>query len=145
MTFRVEQIDHVELFVPDRRAAAAWYGEVLGLVPLPGTEAWAASADGPLMISPDGGQTKLALFEGDPQGSRPTAGFHRVAFRVSGPDFLTFIQRAEQQGLGEGSLPLRVVDHGSAFSAYFADPYGHRLEVTTYEPKVVQAGRSAAL
>ena len=83
MPFRVAQIDHVELFVPDRHAAAAWYSEVLGLAPLPGAEKWAADPGGPLMISPDGGRTKLALFQGNPQGNRPTAGFHRVAFRVS--------------------------------------------------------------
>jgi catechol 2,3-dioxygenase-like lactoylglutathione lyase family enzyme len=141
MTFRVAQIDHVELFVPDRRAAAAWYSEVLGLAPLPSGEKWAADPGGPLMISPDGGRTKLALFQGEPQGSRPTAGFHRVAFRVSGADFLTFLGRADQLGLREGQLPVRVMDHGSAFSAYFADPYGHRLEVTTYEHEVVRAAR----
>jgi hypothetical protein len=39
------------------------------------------------MISPDGGRSKLALFEGNPQGSRTTAGFHRVAFRVSGDEW----------------------------------------------------------
>jgi len=26
-----------------------------------------------------------------------------------------------------------VVDHGEAFSLYFNDPFGHRLELTTYE------------
>jgi hypothetical protein len=26
-----------------------------------------------------------------------------------------------------------VVDHGQALSIYFRDPYGHRLEVTTYD------------
>ena len=30
-TFRVLQIDHVELFVPDRQEAADWYCRVLGL------------------------------------------------------------------------------------------------------------------
>jgi catechol 2,3-dioxygenase-like lactoylglutathione lyase family enzyme len=140
MPFRVTQIDHVELFVPDRREAAAWYAEVLGLDPLPDAEKWAALSGGPLMISSDGGRTKLALFEGEPQGTRPTAGFHRVAFRVSGPDFLTFLARAAQLRLGEnGSVP--VVDHETAFSAYFADPYGHRLEVTTYDHEVVRAAR----
>ena len=29
--FRVDQIDHVEVFVPDRREAARWYAETLGL------------------------------------------------------------------------------------------------------------------
>jgi catechol 2,3-dioxygenase-like lactoylglutathione lyase family enzyme len=96
------------------------------------------------MISPDGGRTKLALFQGEPQGNRPTAGFHRVAFRVSGPDFLTFLGRAEQLGLREGQVPVRVMDHETAFSAYFADPYGHRLEVTTYDHEGVRAARRAA-
>ena len=30
-TFRALQIDHVELFVPDRYEAAGWYQRVLGL------------------------------------------------------------------------------------------------------------------
>jgi catechol 2,3-dioxygenase-like lactoylglutathione lyase family enzyme len=141
MSFRVAQIDHVELFVPDRREAAKWYAEVLGLDPLRNAEKWAALPGGPLMISPDGGRTKLALFEGEPQGTRPTAGFHRVAFRVSGPDFLAFLVRADQLGLGESRGPVPVVDHEAAFSAYFTDPYGHRLEVTTYDHEVVRAAR----
>ena len=141
MPFRVEQIDHVELFVPDRQAAAAWYSKILGLVPLPGAEKWAGDPGGPLMISPDGGRTKLALFQGEPQGGRPTAGFHRVAFRVSGADFLRFLERGKQLDLRDGGQPVRVIDHETAFSAYFADPYGHHLEVTTYEHNVVRAAR----
>jgi catechol 2,3-dioxygenase-like lactoylglutathione lyase family enzyme len=78
-------LDHVEFFVPDRAEAAAWYARVLGCVPVLGTEHWAADPGGPLMVSPDGGRTKLALFTGEPQG-------------------------------------------------HFTDPYGHRLEVTTYDP-----------
>jgi len=38
---------------------------------------------------------------------------------------------------GEGGEELRelaVRDHGAARSVYFRDPYGHRLEVTTYDP-----------
>ena len=141
MSFRVAQIDHVELFVPDRHAAAAWYSEVLGLTPLSGAEKWSTDPRGPLMISPDGGRTKLALFQGEPQGNRPTAGFHRVAFRVNGADFLIFLDRAEQLDLGDGPLPVRVTDHESAFSAYFADPYAPHLEVTTYDHEAVRAAR----
>lgn len=33
--FKVLQIDHVELFVPDRYEAARWYERVLGLEPVP--------------------------------------------------------------------------------------------------------------
>src|SRR5688572_27893681 len=87
-TFRVLQIDHVELFVPDREEAAAWYRRVLGLEVVPEYQAWAADRGGPLMISSDQGNTKLALFEGQLPGSRPIAGFDRVAFRVDAAGFI---------------------------------------------------------
>jgi catechol 2,3-dioxygenase-like lactoylglutathione lyase family enzyme len=132
-------IDHVELYVPDPPSAAAWYAEVLGCEPVAGSESWAADPGGPLMISPDGGKTKLALFTGEPQGRRATAGFHRVAFRVSATEFLAFTARMESLGLKEA----REMDHGSAWSVYFADPWGHRLEVTTYEVEPVRAARGA--
>jgi catechol 2,3-dioxygenase-like lactoylglutathione lyase family enzyme len=133
-------LDHVELYVPDRRAAAAWYADALGCEPVPGAETWAADPNGPLMISPDRGRTKLALFAGEPQGDRATAGFHRVAFRASATEFLAFIARMASLGLNEA----REMDHGSAWSVYFTDPYGHRLEVTTYEVEPVRAARGSS-
>jgi catechol 2,3-dioxygenase-like lactoylglutathione lyase family enzyme len=138
-TFRVAQIDHVELFVSDREAAAAWYARVFGLTPVPGTAHWAADPEGPLMISPDEGSTKLALFRGEAQGTRTTAGYHRVAFRVDGPGFLAFVASLPVLHLREGEAPVRVVDHQTAFSVYFTDPYGNRLEVTTYDHAIVRA------
>jgi catechol 2,3-dioxygenase-like lactoylglutathione lyase family enzyme len=132
----------VELFVPDRAEAAAWYARTLGFRPVPGTEGWADDPGGPLMLSADGGTTKLALFTGQPQGPRRTAGWHRVAFRVDGEEFLAFIRHARAQGLRDRSHPLRITDHAQAFSVYFADPYGHRLEVTTYEHEVVRPAMS---
>ena len=71
--FKVLQIDHVELFVPDRYEAARWYEHTLGLQVVPECEPWAAGG-GPLMISSDGGSTKLALFEGQPAASAPDGG-----------------------------------------------------------------------
>lgn len=58
-------IDHVELFVPRREDAAAWYGKVLGCEVLAEYRSW-ATGTGPLMISNDGGETKIALFKGPP-------------------------------------------------------------------------------
>ena len=134
--FRVDQIDHVELFVPDRRAAAAWYERVLGLRIMTEYEYWSADPRGPLMISSDGGNTKLALFEGASQGTRETAGFHRVAFRVGAESFAGFIARLPGLNLadhqGTPVTPESVADHKGARSIYFCDPYGHRLELTTY-------------
>lgn len=137
-------LDHVELFVPDRAQAADWYGRVLGCRPVPGTEPWATHPQGPLMISPDGGRTKLALFAGEPQGSRPTSGFHRVAFRLHGAEWLEFVARLTELRLAEGSGAARVVDHTGAWSVYFTDPFGHHLEVTTYEADLVRRARGTA-
>jgi hypothetical protein len=61
------QIDHVELFVRDRHDAAHWYRDVLGLEVVDGYQEWADDPRGPLMISSDGGTTKLALFIRRPQ------------------------------------------------------------------------------
>ena len=142
-SFRVLQIDHVEFFVPDRHEAARWYQGVLGLEILPEYDDWAAASGGPLMVSSDGGSTKLALFEGEPQASRPTAGFHRVAFRVDSGGFMQFLQGLEANAVkNHEDQPVTVnsvVDHQKAYSIYFADPYGHRLEITTYEHEATQA------
>lgn len=141
--FRVLQIDHVELFVPDRHEAAAWYQRVLGLGILPEYQHWAADPGGPLMISSDEGSTKLALFEGRPQESRPTAGFHLVAFRVNAQGFTGFLRRLGELHLkDQRDRPVTfdsVVDHEKAYSVYFSDPYGHRLEVTTYDYETTRA------
>jgi catechol 2,3-dioxygenase-like lactoylglutathione lyase family enzyme len=144
--FKVEQIDHVELFVPDRHEGARWYERTLGLTVVSEFEHWAEDAQGPLMIS-SGGGTKLALFAGEPRGSQPTAGFHRVAFRVDGPRFFEFLEQTENAPVpvdteGEESQEVRppaLRDHGRAFSVYFRDPWGHRLEVTTYDEAYVRS------
>ena len=134
--FRVVQIDHVELFVPDRYEAARWYESTLGLQPVPECEPWAADG-GPLMISSDGGNTKLALFEGQPVPAAQKAAFRRVAFRVTGSGFAEFLRRLPDISLTDSrQQPVTVdsvVDHQQAFSIYFDDPYGHMLEVTTYD------------
>jgi catechol 2,3-dioxygenase-like lactoylglutathione lyase family enzyme len=134
--FKVSQIDHVELFVPDRYEAARWYDRVLGLRILPEAEQWAVEG-GPLMISSDRGNTKLALFEGQPVDSPPQAAFRRVAFRVDAEGFADFLRRLPELQLVDGQkkpvAASSVVDHRQAYSIYFTDPYGHQLEVTTYD------------
>ena len=134
--FKVLQIDHVELFVPDRYDAARWYERVLGLQIVPECEPW-ATGGGPLMISSDGGSTKLALFEGHPAASPQSAAFRRVAFRVTAGGFTEFLRRLPDLALTDARRqPVTadsVVDHQQAYSMYFDDPYGHQLEVTTYE------------
>ena len=141
-------IDHVELFVSDRYAAEQWYERALGLAVIPESESWASDPRGPLMISGDGGTTKLALFEGT-RPPRPESGFCRVAFRLDATAFAEAIDRlAELQIRDSRGRPMGAearVDHGKAFSVYFSDPYGHQLEITTYDHvavvKAVAKGR----
>ena len=141
--FRVLQIDHVELFVPDRYEAADWYKRTLGLDIAPGYEQWAADPRGPLMISSDDGNTKLALFDRQPQESSPTSGWHLVAFRVNVDGFMEFMKRLADQPLIDHQRRAvtfdSIVDHEQAYSVYFSDPYGHRLELTTYDYEATRA------
>ena len=131
---RVSGIDHVELTVPDRREAAKWYERVLGLRVLDEYESWADDPGGPLMVSSDEGATKLALFAGE-----PTTGLdeYRVAFRVDAAGFRAFLDRLDDEPLFDATdewvTAGDVIDHDRSASIYFTDPYGHALELTTYE------------
>lgn len=136
MMFKVLQIDHVELFVPDMHEAAQWYERVLGFRIVPECEAWAAGG-GPLMISSDEGSTKLALFHGKPEACSQAAAFRRVAFRVTADGFMEFLARLPELELVDARnrrvVRDSVVDHQQAYSIYFNDPWTHQLEITTYE------------
>jgi catechol 2,3-dioxygenase-like lactoylglutathione lyase family enzyme len=146
-TFRVQQIDHVELFVPDFDAALAWYRELLGLVPVAKTQQWTDAGE-PLMISSDEGGTMLALFHGEGPGDREITGHQRVAFRVDAAGFLAFLDHIERHSVRNrhgGRLTRReVVDHDLAWSIYFSDPWGNRFEVTSYDYAELRAALASA-
>ncbi len=133
--FKIQQIDHIELFVPDQYEAARWYEQLFGLKIIPEFVDWADG--GPLMISLDGtGQTgKLALFQGEP--SATPLGFQRVAFGVDGANFMRFLARLDEIEVWDhrGRRVTRdlIVDHDKSWSIYFNDPFGHRYEVTSYD------------
>lgn len=126
------KIDHVEIFVPDRNQAAGWYKTVLGFQIVERYRDWAKTGSGPLMISADTEREMIALFEGEPQGDHAETGICRLAFRVSGAEFVDFIKSS----LRWSEPPLGVDDiknHERAYSIYFTDPYGNPLELTTYD------------
>lgn len=139
--FKVEQIDHVHVYVADRRAAAEWYSRVLGLEVVQEHESWADDDDGPLTISSDGGSTSLALFRKRDDAGQ-TARRQTIAFRVGGAGFLDFLLRLESVELAcEDGRRLRagdVVDHEYSFSVYFTDPDGNPYELTTYDYELVR-------
>ena len=134
--FKVQQIDHVELFVPDFEAALEWYREVLGLTPVEKARMWADAGE-PHMISSDGGSTMLALFRGQGLGGREMHGLRQVAFRVDATGFMDFLDHIEHVDVrnrnGDRLTRDEVVDHDLAWSIYFCDPWGNRFEVTSYD------------
>ena len=95
--YTVEQIDHVHVFVADRYEAAAWYRRTLGLEILKQFEHWAQSGGGPLMISPDDGNTKLALFERKQKDEATLESAKTIAFRMNGEGFCHFLDQLSLQ------------------------------------------------
>jgi hypothetical protein len=77
------------------------------------------------------------LFQGPTESAEGASLYRVVAFRVDGGGFVAFLRRLESLQLrdhrGRVVSPDSVVDHGKAYSVYFSDPYGYRLEVTSYD------------
>ena len=128
MNFRVDSIDHVEVFVSDIESAARWYQEVMGLEEIHRWE------PGPVMIGTGG--TLLALFPARSPAEPATntestriPGWRRVAWKTDHKGF-----SEAQRHLSELEIPFAgPIDHDISWSIYFADPDGNPLEITTYE------------
>lgn len=131
MTLILERLDHIHIHVADRPAAERWYHQVLGLERHPRLEVWAVP-HGPLMLRNTTGTIQLALFKRPPEPNRAT-----VAFGVEGPAFLAWCQHLTEK-LKTATVP---VDHGLAWSIYFADPDGNPFEITTYDYAHVAGSR----
>lgn len=127
MTFAVDRMDHVEVFVRDIEASVRWYQDVLGLMMM---RRWDPE---PVMVGAN--ETMIALFkarrEGPPSGdddAQPPIRWHRVAWRTSEAGF-----EAAQRHLASRKIAFHgPVDHGCARSIYFNDLDGHPLEITYY-------------
>jgi catechol 2,3-dioxygenase-like lactoylglutathione lyase family enzyme len=143
MSFKVEQLDHVHVYVSDRAKAAEWYERVLGLTVVEKTKVWAEDPDGPLSISSDGGNTELALFQ------RPTdvppAKRQTIAFRVDAAGFRAFLSRLDEHPVfdleGRQVTAQDISDHQLSFSLYFCDPDGNSYEITTYDYAEIATGQ----
>jgi len=123
-------IDHVHVFVRDRKAAEAWYAQVLGFTRVPNLEFW-ASDGGPLTVQDSANTVHIALFEREPQPNRAT-----IALRTSAAGLHTWHTQLEASGL---SVELEY--HHKTFSIYFSDLDGNPYEITTYEYTAFAAQR----
>ncbi len=143
--FSINGIDHIEMFVKNRTKSAQWYEKVFGFKIIKELEFWSKNNGGPLFVgdlnnnndNDDG--VKIALFEGskDNDGS-----INRMAFRASGENFVDFINRLDDMELFFRKNKVtkeNVVDHDIAYSIYFEDPDGNRLELTCYDYDYVKS------
>lgn len=122
MTPDLSGIDHVHVFVRDRKLAERWYAEVLGLTRSPSLEFWAADG-GPLTVQDSANTLHIALFEREPLPNRAT-----IALRTSATGLRTWLEHLQAAG-----LPVELEDHQVSFSIYFSDPDNNPYEITTYE------------
>ncbi|WP_163933969.1 VOC family protein [Paraferrimonas sp. SM1919] len=119
----INKVNHLHVYVNDLAKAADWYQNILGFQPLSGFEIW-HSDSGPLMLA--SGEVKLALFV------KPNSPSNIIAFEASGEEFIAWIQH-----LTESQLAFNVKDHQITFSAYFSDPAGNGIEITTNDHQYV--------
>ncbi len=124
---KLESIDHIHVYTPDRARAEGWCGSVLGLARVSEFEHW-ATKDGPLFLSNPERSVSIALFERPVQPTRSV-----IAFRVSGPDFMTWRAHLCQMLGG-----VKEVDHAGSWSLYFSDPDGNPFEITSYDYKFLK-------
>jgi catechol 2,3-dioxygenase-like lactoylglutathione lyase family enzyme len=123
MSFSVERIDHVEVFVRDLKRSAEWYAQVLGLREV---MRWDPE---PVMI--ESGGTKLALFRaesGKASHDQAKPHWHRVAWLTDVAGFAVAQEHLKALGIAFRG----PVDHGRSQSIYFEDPDRNLLEITCY-------------
>ena len=126
MKLKLQNIDHIHVFVPDRQEALGWYNTILGFKPIKRLMFWAET--GPLTIGNDEGTIHIALFEGKPKSNRSV-----IAFNATGEEFIDWHKRINNV-LSE---VIEVDDHSVSFSIYFEDPYGNPYEITSYDYEIL--------
>jgi len=124
---KLNNIDHIHIFVTDRQEALKWYKTVLGLKPVKNLLFWTKT--GPLTIGNEEGSIHIALFKGEPKENRSV-----VAFNTSGKEFINWHKKINDVG----DDYIEAVDHSVSFSIYFQDPYGNPFEITSYDYKILE-------
>ena len=123
---KLQNIDHIHVFVSDREDALDWYSNILGLKPIERLLFWAKT--GPLTIGNDQDSIHIALFEGEPNNNCSV-----IAFNVTGEEFINWHKRIKN-ALSE---IIEVNDHSVSFSIYFEDPYRNPYEITSYDYEIL--------
>lgn len=115
------------IYTGDLDAAAAFYGDLLGLEPIssvPGRHVFFRCGDGVLLIF-DPARTEISNGEVPTHGAR---GPGHVAFAVPPDDLPAWPARLTAHGI---PVETEVTWPGGGRSLYFRDPAGNSVELTT--------------
>src|ERR1700722_54299 len=119
------RFSHVGLYVTDMARMADFYGRVLGFTVTDRGKLGSATLT---FLSRDPREHhQIVLVEGRPTGL-PDRIVNQVSFRV---DTLGELQRFYRRIRTEEPRELALVTHGNAWSVYFRDPEGNRIEIFT--------------
>ena len=138
-----QRIDHIEVHVPDRYEAAAWYEQILGLEILTDPVfTWAAQLpNGPVFVGNPSRTVQVSLFEGEPLGDREPIGQVQTCFNVDARTFLQFMSLLPELNLRDrfGNIVSEalIADHRIGWAFYFIDPWGNRYELNTWDYTIV--------
>jgi catechol 2,3-dioxygenase-like lactoylglutathione lyase family enzyme len=136
--------DHIAFSVPDLVEAERWYVDVLG-AEIVGRRSWGGDSEfhGAPHVDVRLGSQILSLFLGDAHVSSPPPRMFHYAFNCRSMDELDLWR----DHLGKKGVEMRgpMAHPGfGAVSVYFDDPWGTRLEITTWLEDF-EAGKAAAL
>jgi catechol 2,3-dioxygenase-like lactoylglutathione lyase family enzyme len=124
--------DHIAIVVPDLVEAERWYVDVLG-AEVVGRYNWGGDSSHPVSPHEDIrlGKDVISLFHGDPTRSQPR--LIHYAFNCRDMEELeTWKAHLASKGVALRG-PMAHPGFG-AVSIYFEDPWGYRLEITTWLP-----------
>jgi catechol 2,3-dioxygenase len=130
MTAIRARLAHMGIFVRDREKMVQFYSDVLGLMITDEGESSSGGAHLTFMSADPGEHHQVVLVTGRPEDS----GFNpinQVSFLV---DSLGQLREVHRRALDLGATAMRTVSHGNAWSIYFLDPEGNRLEAYLHTP-----------
>ncbi len=118
-----------------------FYAEVLGLQVSDQGSSQGLGCDMVFMSADETAHHQIVLMSGAPEGSAPARVRH-MAFNVGS---LAALRAVRDSALALGATEMRPVNHGNAWSVYFADPEGNPLEAFLDTPFHVPQPHGRAL
>jgi catechol 2,3-dioxygenase len=118
------RLSHCGIYVRDVGKQVEFYTRVLGLILSDRGVSRRLGNELAFLTAATDHHHQIALISGRPQQGETTV--NQLSFKVAGLDELkAMFQRVREAGVAD----IRQINHGNAFSFYFADPEGNGIEV----------------